>query len=186
MGKIEVGRWDGRDPLHPEKPARPRPGPNDSASSGSSASNASLDRLQVLAWILDNSIKLPGINYRIGLDALIGIIPVVGDLVGTALSSFILLEASRMGVPRATLFRMGFNVVLEAAVGVIPFAGDFFDFVWKANRRNVDLLKAHLADPARSRRSDWAFAVIFLLVVVGVLGLLGWGAVSLGGALHAR
>lgn len=186
MGKVEVGRWDGRDPLHPEKPARPRPGPNDSASSGSSASNASLDRLQVLAWILDNSIKLPGVNYRVGLDALIGIIPVVGDLVGTALSSFILLEASRMGVPRATLFRMGFNVVLEAAVGVIPFAGDFFDFVWKANRRNVDLLKAHLADPARSRRSDWAFAVFFLLVVVGVLGLLGWGAVSLGGVLHAR
>src|SRR5687767_14014624 len=139
-GKVEVGRWDGRDPLHPEKPARPHHRPDASASSSSSASNASIGRLEALAWMLDNSIKLPGINYRVGVDALIGIIPVVGYLVGTALSSFILLEASRLGVPRATLLRMGFNVVLEAAVGLIPFAGDFFDFVWKANKRNVDLL----------------------------------------------
>lgn len=173
--KVEVGRWGDRD----RGPQGPRPGPG----GGGDRREAFLARLESLAWLLDSSIKLPGLNYRVGLDAIIGLIPGIGDLVGTALSTYILVSASRMGIPRATLLRMGFNVLLEALVGLIPFVGDLFDFAWKANKRNIELIKAHLDDPARSRKEDLAFATLFLLVAAGVLGLLGWGMFRLGAAL---
>ena len=104
-------------------------------------------RLARLAWLLDSSIPVPGTRFSIGLDALIGLVPVVGDLVGVLLSCYILGEAVRLGVGRRTLARMAFNVALEGLVGMVPVAGDLFDAGWKANQRNMRLLNEWLDRP---------------------------------------
>src|SRR6476646_5375706 len=84
------------------------------------------ERLNWLAWLLDSSIPIPGTRLTIGLDALIGLFPVVGDAVGVVLSSYIVREPAALGAPRSILARMAFNVALEGLVGVIPLAGDLF------------------------------------------------------------
>ena len=142
-----------------------------------------VQHLDQLAWLLDNSIQVPGIRFRIGLDSLLGMIPILGDIMGAAISTYILWVASKMGVPRVTLLRMTLNVALEAAVGIVPFLGDLFDMAWKANSRNVEILKAHMRDPSRARRSDWFFTVVLLLVLLVMMGLFYWAAFTLGRAV---
>lgn len=105
-----------------------------------------LDTLRSLSTLLDNSIRVPGTNYRIGLDPIVGMLPVAGDLPTTALSVYIVFEAASIGVPRATLARMVVNLVIDALFGSIPVVGDVFDAVWKANARNVSLLEARRGD----------------------------------------
>ena len=166
--KVEVGRWDDRDPRN-------------GADSGTS-----LAPLEALAWLLDSSIQIPGSRFRIGVESLLGLVPIVGDAIGALISTYILVAAARMGVPRVTLLRMGFNVAVEAVVGLIPFAGDLFDFGWKANLRNVALLRAHADNPGRARRGDWVFAAFFVAGIAGLLCLMGWAAYLIGRALRAR
>lgn len=135
-------------------------------------------RLNHLAWLLDSSIAIPGTRFSIGLEALIGLFPVIGDVVGVFLSSYILKEAANLGVPPSILTRMAFNVAVEGLFGMIPFAGDVFDAVYKANVRNVRLLNAYLDQPAQARRSGRAFvfwlaaALIAFLVLACALGFL--------------
>lgn len=131
------------------------------------------ERLKWLAWLLDSSIPVPGTSFTIGLDALIGLVPVLGDLVGVLLSSYIMSEAARLGAPRPLLWRMAFNVGVEGVVGMIPFAGDVFDAAWKANQKNVRLLDAWLDRPDQARRSNRLFAILLGLVVASFLVLLG-------------
>ena len=130
------------------------------------------ERLNWLAWLLDSSIPIPGTRFTIGLDALIGLFPVVGDLVGVFLSSYILKEAAALGAPRSMLLRMAFNVGVEGLVGMIPFAGDVFDAAFKANQRNVRLLNAWLDEPVRATRASRAFVLMLVLAVVAFLVLL--------------
>ena len=136
------------------------------------------ERLRRLAWLLDSSIPIPGTRFTIGLEALIGLFPVVGDLVGVFLSSYILREAAALGASRSVLARMAFNVAVEGLAGMIPFAGDVFDAAYKANQRNVRLLDAYLDHPEPTRRASRAFvfwvsagAIVFLIaaLVVGFL-----------------
>jgi len=135
-------------------------------------------RLKQLAWLLDSSIPIPGTRFTIGLEALIGLFPFIGDLVGVALSSFILKEAARLGAPKSVLLRMSFNVALEGIVGMVPFAGDVFDAAFKANQRNVRLLESWLDNPGGTARSSRLFGaaliagVIVFLVLLAVLGAL--------------
>jgi hypothetical protein len=136
------------------------------------------ERLARLAWLLDSSIPIPGTSFSIGLDALIGLVPVAGDLVGVLLSGYIVREAAALGVSRSILARMALNVAVEGLVGMIPFAGDVFDAAFKANQRNVRLLNAYLDQPVRTARVSWAFisGLLFLLLVlmvsIGALGVL--------------
>jgi hypothetical protein len=137
-----------------------------------------LRRLQALAWLLDNSIPLPG-GFRIGVDALLGLIPGIGDAMGALISAYIVNEARSMGASRSVLLRMMGNVLIETAIGSIPFAGDVFDAAFKANARNLALLQAQQVDPIKSRRNSRfvvaAFAVLialFALFVVAVPVLL--------------
>jgi hypothetical protein len=102
-------------------------------------------RVEQLAWLLDNSIVIPGIGRRIGIDALLGIIPVVGDIAGGALGGWIVYEAWRLGAPARVIAKMLGNLAIDTGVGAIPIAGDVFDAAWKANRRNADLLRDWLA-----------------------------------------
>jgi hypothetical protein len=131
-------------------------------------------RLRRLAWLLDSSIPLPGTPWSIGVDALIGLFPVLGDLAGVLLSGYILVEAARLGAGKAVLARMALNIAIEAVVGLLPFAGDLFDAAFKANQRNVRLLDAWLERPARAERaSRWVLAgVLAALSAVVVLGFL--------------
>jgi hypothetical protein len=104
--------------------------------------------VRTLARWLDDSLRLPGTKRRIGLDPILGLVPVVGDTVGLLLSGYIVFEARRLGVPRSLLGRMLANVAIETLVGSIPLLGDAFDAGWKANLRNVALLEGHVLPPA--------------------------------------
>ncbi len=135
------------------------------------------ERLSWLAWLLDSSIPIPGTRLTIGLDALIGLFPVIGDLIGVLLSSYILSEAARLGAPKVVLWRMAFNVGVEGVVGIIPFAGDVFDAAWKANQRNVRLLDGWLERPEKAERSSRLFGALLVLglaVFLALLGVLGF------------
>lgn len=131
-----------------------------------------LQRLDNLAEFLDESIRIPGIGYRIGYDALMGLIPGIGDLVGLMFGTYIVLESARFRVPRTTLLRMIANVLLEAAVGTIPLIGDVFDATYKSNVRNLRLLRTRLSAPESAPKSDrWFFAVLIAIPILGI-GLL--------------
>jgi hypothetical protein len=135
-----------------------------------------VEALRRLGYLLDNSIPIPGTRFRIGWDAIIGLIPGVGDLVGGALSLYIILQSARIGVPRALLGRMAWNVAVETVVGSVPVLGDLFDAGYKANLRNLTLLQQHIEEPRESRRASRRFA----LLVAGGLLLLVAGAIGLG------
>jgi hypothetical protein len=130
-------------------------------------------RLARLAWLLDNSIPLPGTSYRIGLDAIIGLVPGLGDVIGVLLSSYIVREAARLGAPPSVLTRMAFNVGVEGLVGVVPFLGDVFDAAWKANARNLALLDAHFRDPRRTKKSSRLFVAGLIAALIAFIAVTG-------------
>ncbi len=134
---------------------------------------ATRERLRSLAWLLDSSIPIPGTRLTVGLDALIGLFPVIGDLIGVLLSSYILGEAARLGAPRVLLMRMALNIGIEGVVGIVPLAGDVFDAAWKANQRNVRLLDAWVERPEKAARSSRLFAALLILGIAAFLALLG-------------
>ncbi len=102
-------------------------------------------RLDALANLLDTAILVPGTNIRFGIDAMIGLIPGIGDAITTLMSLYIVREARELGVPRHVIARMLANVALDGVVGAVPFLGDAFDVMWRSNRRNMALLRKHLA-----------------------------------------
>lgn len=146
-------------------------------------SDATRRRLDRLSWLLDSAIKVPGLNFRIGLDGLLGLVPVAGDTLTALLSSYIIAEAVRLRVPKRVLLRMGLNTGLDMLLGFIPLVGDIFDFAFKANRKNVQLLSDYVDRPARvRRRSSWQLIGLALLIVAA-LALVLWLAVALIGLL---
>lgn len=137
------------------------------------------NRLNRLAWLLDNSIPVPGLGgYRVGIDGIIGLIPGIGDALGAVLSAYILGEAARLGAPKSLLLHMLFNIIVESVIGLIPLAGDLFDMTWKANARNVQLLNNYLESPQPTTRSSRLVVfgimalVLSILVIVFALGLM--------------
>jgi hypothetical protein len=130
-------------------------------------------RLGRIAWLLDSSIPLPGVRFRIGIDALIGLVPGLGDLVGVLLSSYIVREAARLGAPPSVLLHMAWNVAIEGIVGVVPFLGDLFDAAWKANQRNFALLEKHLDDPRGAAKSSRLFVALLTAGLIAFFVLIG-------------
>ena len=129
----------------------------------SRASGFDLATVRGLAKILDEAITIPGTNKKIGLDAILGLIPGVGDLGSAAIGGYILLVASKLGVPAVVLWRMLLNLGIDTVLGAIPFAGDVFDVAFRANSKNADLLMRSLAEPAAAKRSSrWVIALIAL------------------------
>jgi hypothetical protein len=133
-------------------------------------------QIRTLARLLDSAVRVPATGVRIGADSIIGLVPVVGDIAGAALSGYIVLSSARLGVPATTLVRMLINIGIDTVVGSVPVLGDVFDVGWRANLRNADLLDSHLgaAVPA-ARANRWVVAG-----VIGGLVLLAIGAVALG------
>jgi hypothetical protein len=134
-----------------------------------------LDRLRRLGYLLDNSIPIPGTRYRIGLEAIIGLVPGLGDLVGAGFSAWIILQAARLGAPPSLVGRMAWNLLVDAVVGAVPLLGDVFDAGYKANMRNLALLERHVQGPAASHRASRRFvavlALLLLLLLVGAATL---------------
>jgi Domain of unknown function (DUF4112) len=98
-------------------------------------------RLEALGQLLDMAFIVPGTNFRYGIDGLIGLIPVVGDIVTTAIALWVVREARALGAPRYLVARMLANVAIDGAVGIVPVIGDAFDVAFKANVRNVRMLR---------------------------------------------
>ena len=124
-----------------------------------------LAQLKSLSRLLDDSIPIPGTSYRIGLDPVVDLLPGIGDLLGLVASSYILLAAYRLGIPRVALARMAFNIAIDGIVGAVPVLGPVFDAGWKANTRNVALIEAHLGSARAGRRDAWFFASIIVALV---------------------
>ena len=103
-----------------------------------------LEDLRRFARLLDEAFKIPVINYRVGLEPILGLIPVLGDFSGFLLSGYLIVRAARLGLPRELVVRMVVNALLDAAIGSIPVVGDIFDFFWKVNKRNLRLVERYL------------------------------------------
>src|SRR5258706_3241657 len=112
------------------------------------------ERLTRHAWLLDSSIPIPGTGLSIGIDALIGLFPVLGDLIGVALSGYLITEAHRLGASRAVLARMAFNVAAEGVVGMVPVPGDGFHAAWKANPPKLRRVAASTSPPPKHDRGS--------------------------------
>jgi hypothetical protein len=130
-----------------------------------------------LARLMDTAIRIPGTNIRLGLDAVLGLIPGAGDAAGALLSSYIILAAARQGASRGVLLRMIGNVAIDSLFGAIPVLGDIFDIAFKSNARNAALLERVAAQPeavAKSSRRVGVLLVVVLLVVLFALATLGF------------
>ncbi len=101
-------------------------------------------RVEAMEAVLERSFVIPGINRPVGLDAIAGLIPVVGDVVTAAMGAYIVWEANNLGLPKWKIWRMAGNVLFDSAVGAVPVAGDLFDFLFRSNTRNLKIIKKHL------------------------------------------
>ena len=130
-----------------------------------------------LAKILDEAFTIPGTRRKIGLDAVLGLIPGIGDLGSAAIGAYIILIASRAGVPAVVLWRMVLNQAIDAVFGFVPLVGDLFDVAFKSNMKNAALLERALASPTATRRASWwtlaTVGLVFLAVTAaGVFGVM--------------
>lgn len=154
-------------PCHERRPSRGERAPE-------SGVPADIERL---GRLLDNAIRLPG-NLRIGIDGLIGLIPGVGDAAGALFAFYIVSRASALGLPKAVLGRMLLNVGIDTLVGAVPLLGDLFDFAFKANTRNIELMRSALADGRKERRTSALLlggvllALVLFVALVVALGIL--------------
>jgi hypothetical protein len=104
-----------------------------------------LDHVEMVVRLLDSQFLIPGTNVRFGFDSLVGLVPVVGDVLGLALSAYVYKRLSELGLSRVTRGRMILNILIDAGVGTVPVAGDVFDVAFRANKRNLELAKKALA-----------------------------------------
>jgi len=137
-----------------------------------------LQALRKWSVLLDSAFRVPGTQMTFGLDPILGLIPGLGDLTTPFFSALLLLHAVRLRIPRVVQLRMVMNAAIDLAIGLIPVAGDFADFGWKANVRNLALLEQHARPGAKATADDWAFVtvVLLLLFAVAVIPLVfaGW------------
>jgi uncharacterized protein DUF4112 len=148
------------------------PGPQVGSSPASGAMTRRRLDVERLVHLLDDLWEIPVVRWRFGLDALLGLIPGLGDLLSAILGGLIVVEGARRAVPRVILFRMVFNLIADYFVGLVPVAGDIGDVAFRANRRNLALLQRHGDGVTRPRFSDYALVIVVLGVTVAVLAAL--------------
>ena len=101
-------------------------------------------RVEMMENLLERSFTIPGLNRPVGVDALLGLVPVVGDFISAGLGAYIVWEARNLGLPKWKLWRMAGNVAVDTAIGAVPVAGDLFDLAFRSNTRNLRIIKKHL------------------------------------------
>lgn len=122
---------------------------------------------------MDEVIRVPGTQFRFGLDPLLGLIPGIGDTSSALVSAFALVQAVRLGVPKVLLMRMALNILINEGIGVIPVVGDAFSFWFKSNARNYEIIKHHRLGTSAPKPTDWVFVIgilllVFLIVCLGI------------------
>jgi hypothetical protein len=145
-----------------------------------------LDRLRNISWLFDELIRIPGTNLKVGLDALLGLLPGGGDLVGGAVSAYAIVIAQRLGAPPAVIGRMTMNILIDAVFGAVPLLGDLFDASWKANRRNLALLEEFAVAPAKAKRGSMTVVVVAIAVLFALLIGIGYITVRILGWIIAQ
>ena len=145
-----------------------------------------LPDLQRYANILDKAFRIPGTNIRFGLDPIIGLVPVLGDLASPLFAALLVTEGARLGIPKIVLIRMVVNALIDAVVGAIPFAGMVGDIFIRANTKNLALLEKHAVPGGRpATRADYAFVWVALtLLIAGIIAIL-WLTIWLAGKAWA-
>lgn len=151
---------------------------------------AALARLDQYARVMDAQFRIPFTRIRLGLDALIGLVPGIGDIIGLVLGGWVLFVAVRLGVPPRLLLRMGINLGVEAVGGLLPVLGDAFDVYWKANQRNTVLLRRYIEarlapampTPWQRARRTLVILVLFALALWGLWVIGRWLVVATSGA----
>ena len=135
-------------------------------------------QLEWIAKLMDAQFTVPGTNFRFGLDGIIGLIPGAGDISTFAVSAYLLAIMARNGASGYVMARMVLNVVIDAVVGMIPIVGDLFDIVFKANMRNLKLMKEHYVE-GRHKGGAWKILVPVLVLLLIVVGGIIWGSYTL-------
>jgi hypothetical protein len=139
-----------------------------------------METLDQLERIMDRWITVGPLSF--GLDGILGLIPGFGDLLGGVISAYIVARAARDGVHKAALARMMTNIAIDSLLGAVPFAGDLFDFLFKANTKNMQIYREAMAGGRRSAGKDWAYVALFVFVVFLILAV----PVALGIMLFTR
>jgi Domain of unknown function (DUF4112) len=143
---------------------------------------ANLQRIRQLSNLLDNALPIPGTNYRIGLDPILGLVPGGGDLITMLFSAYMIITAAQMGIPQEKLVMMVSNIIIDTFAGSVPVVGDLFDVAWKSNMKNLELLENHLGSPQTTTTVNWWFVggilagllLIMLLIISLSVAVIGW------------
>lgn len=128
-----------------------------------------------IAKVMDEAVTIPNTNFKVGLDALLGLLPVVGDLGSAAIGAYLLRAAARLNVPTVVIARMLLNLLIDAAIGMVPFVGDYLDVLYKANAKNARLILDAVENRGASTRGGWlkligTFAAFAVIVGAGLVG----------------
>ena len=142
-------------------------------------------RIGRVTHILDDLVAIPGTRQRVGLDPVVGLIPIVGDGIAALVGGWVILEAARFGIPRVVLARMVVNLLVDLALGMIPLIGIVLDVVSRSNSANLGLFRRHALDPDATTAGHRAFFLGLALVVVGAIWIVATLVLSLLGALGA-
>ncbi len=139
------------------------------------AEQAELAIIRALAKVMDEAVTLPNTNLKVGLDALLGLLPVVGDLSSAAIGAYILRAATRLGVPSVVIAQMLLNLLIDAVLGMVPIFGDYLDVLYKANVKNVALIERAIENRRTAAASSWfkligTFGAFALIVGGGIVG----------------
>jgi hypothetical protein len=135
-------------------------------------------RIGRVTHVLDELVSVPGTPIKVGLDPVIGVIPIAGDALAALVGLWVILEASRFGIPRVVLGRMVANLVVDLGIGAIPLLGDAYDLFFRSNSRNLELFRRHALDPGASTRGEQGFFIGLVVLAIGLLWLaatvIGW------------
>lgn len=131
----------------------------------------------LLAKLMDSVFVIPGTKIRFGFDALIGLFPGVGDSIGALISTYIIAQGSRMGVPRIILARMAMHILINTVVGAIPVFGDMFSVFYRSNTKNYELLRRYAGQHRVPSASDWLFVIGFAVLLLAIVATLIAGVV---------
>ena len=141
--------------------------------------------LRHVARLLDSAYQVPGTNFRIGLDPIVGIVPGIGDLISPLFTIALLWQSHDLNLPRVVQMRMLFNVAIDTFVGIVPLVGDLFDFAWKANDMNMALLERHAYEERSASARDWLFVIGLTIAMLALAALpflvAGWVFSALAG-----
>ena len=140
-------------------------------------------RIGRMTHLLDELNEVPGTSIKVGHHPVNGLIPVAGDALSALAGGWVILEASRFGVPRVVLGRMVLNLALDLGIGAIPLLGDAYDLFFRSNSRNLDLFRKHALDPAASTRGEQALFIGLGLLIVGIVWLVVMALSAFVGAL---